>query len=240
MLRISTGPGETIPCPLSTVDKKNAMCGFVGGFKGGILIYRIELLSKDGGRVQIGVRSKFGATTSGTYSLSAVDDIAEKQYWFEPGETLQTDVAGMGPMAVTGEWMDHMPSPVAGNRDVDPGPGELRMNSTLLLKGKQLVGDMDGGSASVDEPGQGVMIYIPDQGRFVVALSQFEGAVQANVKLNRLSFEIDNQHYVFVTGTPITRSARVWVRLEPNYKPSAEYGDQGFVGSVSLSSLDKQ
>ncbi len=114
------------------------------------------------------------------------------------------------------------------------------MNSTLLLKDRQVVGDMDGGSASVDEPGQGVMIYIPGEGRFVVALSPFEGAVQAEVKLNRLSFQIDNEHYVFVTGTPIARGATAWVRLEPNYKPSAEYGGQGFIGSMSLSSLEKQ
>ena len=240
MLRISTGPGASVPCPLSTVDKKNAMCGFVGGFKGGMLIYRIELLSKDGDRVEIGVRSKFGPPSSGTYSLSAVDDVAEKQYWFAPGETLQTDVAGMEPITVTGEWMDHMPSPVAGNRDVDPGPGELRVNSPLLLRDSAVVGDMEGGSASIDKPGQGVMLYFPGQGRFVVSLSASEGAVQANVKLNRLSFQIDNVSYVFVTGTPITRSATAWVRYEPNPKPSADYGSEGFIGSVSLSSLEKQ
>ncbi len=240
MLNISTGPGASVPCPLSTVDKKNAMCGFVGGFNGGMLIYRIELLSKDGDRVEIGVRSKFGPASSGTYSLSAVDDVAEKQYWFAPGETLQTDVEGFGTLAVTGERMDHMPSPVAGNREMDPGPGELRMNSPLLLKGKEVLGDMEGGGASIDKPGQGVMIYFPGQGRFVVSLSPGEGAVQANVKLNRLSFQIDNNTYVFVTGTPITRSATAWVRLEPNYRPSGDSGSGGFIGSVGLNALEKQ
>jgi hypothetical protein len=239
MLRISTSPDASVPCALSTVDKNWAECGFVGGIKGGMLIYKVELLSKDGERVEIGVRSKFGPASSGTYSLSALDDVVEKQYWFEPGETLQTDVAGLGTIVVTGEWMDHLPSPVAGNRDVDPGPGELRMNSPLLLKGSEVVGDMEGGLVSVDKPGQGVMIYWPGLGRYVVSLSPIEGAVQAKVKLNRLSFQIDNEKYVFATGTPITRSDVAWVRYEPNYKPSPDSGS-GFIGELDVSDAMKQ
>jgi hypothetical protein len=240
MLKISTNPGASLPCPLSTVDRKRAVCGFVGAVKGGWLIYKVNLISKDNDRVELAVRARVDPAMSGSFSPFDLDASTEKRYWFEAGETLQIDVAGMEPMTVTGEWMDHMPTSMAGTREVDPGAGELRMNSTLLLKDRQVVADMDGGSASVDEPGQGVMIYIRDQGRFVVALSQFEGAVQAEVKLNRLSFRINDGNYVFVTGTPIARSTVAWVRLEPNYKPSAEYGGQGFIGSVSLSSLDKQ
>jgi hypothetical protein len=239
MLSISSGLGQPVPCALSTEDKRWATCGLVGGMKGGMLIYKIDLLSKDGDRVEIGVRSKFGSATSGNYSLSAVDDVAEKRYWFEAGETLKIDVAGMEPMVVTGEWMDHVPTPISGTREVDPGVGELRMNSPLLLRGNELVGDMEGGSASIGKPGQGVMIYFRNQGRFVVSLSPSEGAVQANVFLNRLSFQVDDASYVFVTGTPIARNQMAWVQYEPNYKPSDDLAN-GYIGAGKLSDFDKQ
>jgi hypothetical protein len=239
MLSISIGPGRALPCALSTEDKKRATCGFVGAVNGKMLIYRVDLLSKDGDRVELAVGTKVTPTRSGSYSPFDVDESTEKRYWFEPGETLQIDVEGVGTIAVTGEWMDHMPTPMAGNREVDPGPGELRMNSPLLLKGSEVIGDMEGGLVSVDKPGQAVMIYWPGLGRYVVSLSPSEGAVQANVKLNRLSFEIDKETYVFATGTPITRSTVAWVRYEPDYKPSPDSGS-GFIGSVSLSDLDKQ
>lgn len=239
MLSISSGLGQPVPCALSTEDKRWATCGLVGGMKGGVLIYKIDLLSKDGDRVEIGVRSKFGPATSENYSLSAVDDVAEKRYWFEAGETLKIDVAGMEPMVVTGEWMDHVPTPISGTREVDPEAGELRMNSPLLLRGNELVGDMEGGSASIDKSGQGVMIYFRGQGRFVVSLSPSEGAVPANVFLNRLSFQAGGASYVFVTGTPIARSATAWVRYEPDYKPSSDAGS-GFIGSLDLNAPENK
>jgi hypothetical protein len=242
MLKIRTGAGEPIPCGLSMENKKNAMCGLVSGVKGGMLIYKIQLLAQDGDRVELGVQSKFGPVGAGSrsYSLSEVDDLPQQQYWFQAGETVQIDVAGFGTMAVTGEWMDHMPPFMAGNRDVDPGPGELRINSPLLLRANKLVGDMEGGNASTDERGEGVMVYLPGQGRFIISLSPMDGAVPATAKLNRISFEIDSVSYVLVTGTPITRNEAAWVRLEPNYRPPAGQGDYGFIGSLDLNSLAKQ
>jgi hypothetical protein len=241
MLRISTAPGASLPCPLSAVDSKRASCGFVGAVKGGMLIYKVDFLSKDNDRVELAVRSKVVPAHPGSHSYSPfdLDASTEKRYWFEAGETLQIDAAGGDPIVVTGEWMDHMPTPMAGNREVDPKAGELRMNSPLLLKGSEVIGDQEGGLVSVDKPGQGVMIYWPGLGRYVVSLSAMEGAVQADVKLNRLSFQIDGQKYVFVTGTPIARSATAWVRFEPNYKPSPDSGN-GFIGSLDVNALENR
>ncbi len=238
MLRIANASGQSHPCALSAADKKRASCGLVGAVPGGMLIYKVDLLSKDGDRVELAVRSKVVPAHPGSHSYSPfdLDASTEKRYWFEAGETLQIEVAGGNPMVVTGEWTDHMPTPMAGNREVDPKAGELRMNSPLLLKGSEVVGDMEGGLASVDQSGWGVMIYWPGIGRYVVSLSPMEGAVQANVDLNRLSFQIDNQKYVFVTGTPIARSATAWVQYEPNYRPSPDSG-HGLIGSLDVSAL---
>lgn len=156
----------------------------------------------------------------------------------EPGETLQVNVAGFGTMAVTGEWMDHMPSLIADNHDLDPGPEEFRMLSPLLLRGKEVVGEFEGAMVIVDKMNQGILVYSPGQGRFELSLSPLAGAVQGSVKLNRISFEIDGESYIFLTAAPIARSEQIWILRDANFKPSGELkGANAYIGPVNLNQL---
>ncbi|HEY0795581.1 MAG TPA: hypothetical protein VGD64_07350 [Acidisarcina sp.] len=168
MLKIAAIGGPPMPCALSTVDEKWNLCGFIGKVNGGILGYRIRIISKDGDRLELGVRSRVDTDLSWSYTLNNLDSVPEKEHWFEPGETLQIDMAGGGPLTLTGEWMDHVPVMVGGTNNLDPGPKELRIVSPMLVRGKQVAGDLNGGIASADQDGTGVVVYFPGEGRFVV------------------------------------------------------------------------
>jgi hypothetical protein len=238
LLKIAPVPGQSTVCPLSTEDKRWQSCASFGAAKGGMLTYQFELLSKDGDHVNLGVRTQFtpGVAGSHSFNYSSLPGIPQKQYSFEPGETLQVDVSGMGDIEVTGEWMDHVPAVLnGGNRELDPGPEEMRINSPVLLRGKQVVGDLEGGSATEDKPEMGVMVYFPNEGRFILSLSPVAGAIEGRVRLNRISFEIDGQPYVFVTGTPITRSDRVWILHTA--KPAGTLPDSAFIALLNLKQL---
>jgi hypothetical protein len=239
LLKISPASGQSNVCPLSTEDKKWQSCALLRlmNSNSGMLRYEVKFLSKDGNRIELGIRKKYSALGPG-FRLGSIEDLPEEKYWFEPGETLQVDVAGFGTMAVTGEWMDHMPSLIADNHDLDPGPEEFRMISPLLLQGKEVVGEFEGAMVIVDKTKQGILMYLPGQGRFELALSPLTGAVQGSVKLNRISFEIDGQSYVFLTGTPIARSEQVWILRDANFKPSGEFtGASAYIGPVNLNQL---
>jgi len=234
MLKVTLGSGHpSTPCPLSTTDKKNDVCGAVAALNEGIITYKWKLLQKEGNRVQLGFRSKLDPKIvgSGSYSFSAVDDLPEKQYWFEPGETLEVDLPNNGKMSVTGEWMDHIPAFYGQQEDSDPGPGQLRVRSPLLLRDKTVAGDFEGGSAVADEVGKGVDIYMPGEGRFRFSLSPFKGAIEGRLKLNRITFESNGQPYVLITSTPIARGETVWVLHEPNFKPSGELSKSPYIGA---------
>jgi hypothetical protein len=52
--------------------------------------------------------------------------------------------------------MDYVPAVLnSGSPKLDPSPEELRINSPVLLRSNQVVGDLQGGSAIANKPGEG-------------------------------------------------------------------------------------
>jgi hypothetical protein len=199
--------------------------------------YQINLLTRDGNRIELGVRTKVYPSPLGTgiYRQEDLEREPQSHYWFEPGETLQMDVAGVGTLPVTGEWMDHMPP--AGsfntrNHDLDPGPDEMRIMSPLLLRGKKVVGDMEGGGTSIGQQGV-ISIYLPEEGLFELSLSHLEGAVEGRIRSNRISFTSNGHSYEFITGEPVARTEQVWVLHTPNFKPPESFPGGSIISSSS-------
>jgi len=242
VLKIAQPDGTSTGCPLSTQDKNQATCAFMGPMNGKMVGYKIDLVGREDNRVELAVRTKmFGPLTSGTFTLTLSDMQSQspKQVFFEPGQTLKLDVAGAGTLTVTGEWFDHMPAFIGTSiHDLDPGPEELRVTGPLLLGGKQVLGDLEGGTAIADKASQGVVIYMPGEGRFILALTPVHGAVQARVDLNRISFEDGGRSYVFLTGAPVTRGQHIWVLHEAHFKPLAPADDNAFIGGLNLNTLN--
>jgi len=238
LLSITAGSGQPTECPLSLADKKYQQCGFIGDVQGNVLGYTVHLLSHDNGRIELGLRIRQWPAVPGTstnYGLKDVDNQPEQDYWFAPGGKLKIDNPGLPSLTVTGAWMDHVPSFV-GSSDMDPGPDEIRIISPLLLRDKEVVGDLPGGSSTENKPEWAVFMYFPKQGGFVIANSRIQDATEAYVNLNRISFEEDGQKYVLLTGAPVTRAQHVWVLHRPNFNPKA-FGPNGEYAFISGEAL---
>jgi hypothetical protein len=239
LLTVSTGSGQPRECALSTVDKKRGTCASIGKVAdlNSILGYKISLLARSDSRIQLGIRTRTWPFVhgSGSGSLADIDRQPQQQFWFEPGDTLKVNVPGLAPLAIKGNWLDHMPS-LMGMHTIDPGPEELRIISPLLLQGKNVIGDMEGGAVTEDKLDSAVWIYIPKQGSYFISLAQLKGGIQADVRLNRITFEDNGHPYVLLTGTPITRAQHVWVLHQANFDPRkmGQTGDYGFISSRPL------
>lgn len=242
LIQYTTGAGPSSFCALSTVDKKFDTCGGIAKVQSGSLVWEIQALSKNGDRATLGVRAIVRHPESSADS-SKTGELPQKQYVFTPGEKLDVDIDDLGTMSLTGQWIDHIPAlpggPVGENQDLDPASGELRLFGPLLLHGGQVAGDLSGGNAAVDQPGNAVEFYLKGVGRFDFSLSPMPGAVEGKVQFNRIDFTVDGQSYTLVSGAPICRERRVWVRYD-RYDPNSSALDSTgswFITTTEISKL---
>jgi len=242
VLLSTVGPNGRLPdCPLSTQDAKQACDSYVR-IGSQFLAYRVRLLSRQGARVQLAIRTRIYSAGQDLSSFTQDADPATKvtEVWFEPGEPLKVDVPDVGALTLTGEWMDHMPifTSMKG-QDLSPGPGELRFASPLLLKDKTVAGDLVGAVSGIfgtDNPASAVWIYLPGQGSFLLSLLPMKGAVEAHVTFSRISFKEGGHSWEFVTGAPVSRADHLWVLHQPDFKVNAtgQNGDTSFIGALPL------
>lgn len=236
MLKLTPAQGDSISCDVSTADTAHNSCGGLAQIDKSNLLYAVTALRKDGGRVLLSIRSRVTAMGPASYGPETKDSLPEMQVWFTPGETLSIPGTGELNLALTGQWADHIPVTPGGSQLLDPGPNEIRLTSPLLLKNNQVVGDTQA-RAFADQPGEGVFLFIPGEGRFLISPTPVAGAVPAEVKLNRVSFESDGQAYVILTGMPVSRSEKLWVLHDVAYKPSPDSMQAPFLGAGPVSKL---
>jgi hypothetical protein len=233
LLSVAGPNGPLSDCPLSTLEKRWSRCAMMGGFNGQTIGYQIDLVKHDANRVQLGIRTKvFGKADSS--SSSDIQSEPQKLVWFKPGEPLKLDFSGVVTLTFKGEWMDHIPALVGmSSRSIDPQPDEVRVTSPLILKDRKVVGDCEGANARTNKTNQGIRIYVPGEGLFVLSLLPMPGAVQAEVRQSRISFAEGTHSYIVLTGAPVTRSDHLWVLREKGFKPNPDT-DQPILGSIDM------
>lgn len=196
---------------------------------GGQLEASMRLLAKDADGVTLGIRTRFvpALTPSGTMlSTADLQKVPLEKYRLHLGGKVNVQIEGLGTAELTSEPLDtahFFPAPPARiflPQTLDPHPDQLRIISPLLLKGREVVFDMEGASASGAQKNGAVVMYVPGLGRLIVAEESFTGAVKGDVNLSRINFEINGQHYRLLAGAPISRAKNVWVRLDPNFQPA--------------------
>jgi|KBSMisStaDraftv2_1062788.scaffolds.fasta_scaffold02283_14 hypothetical protein len=233
MLNVKPPHGVPIRCALSLVDKKWGMCAQLNPPQ---YLLGIEVLSHTEDQVELGVREQFNPAPLGAgshrASIEDLQKIPQKSYWFHPGEKLAIDVSGAGQLELTGGLTDHMPPLVnwaAEDLQIDPGPGEMRIISPILLRGDKVLFDFEGAS-SVQKDRHVVQMYSPGQGLWVLSPCPLVGAVEAEVALSRVKFKLNGEPHTFVMATPVTREQHLWVLHDPHYKPSDPNLDRPFLG----------
>lgn len=223
VLLSTIGPsGQIGDCPLST-QEKNQACSWFGNVGSHHLAYKVGVVSRDGDRVQLAIRTRIYSPGENLSAFTLdTDPVADvKQVWFEPGEPSKIEVSGVGTLTLTGEWLDHMPMLGAMRKmdHLEPGPNEVRFASPLVLKDKTVVCDLKGaigGIFSTDDRDWANAIYIPGEGRFLIAQVPMKGAVEAHVEIGRISFEEGGHSWVIVNGVPVSRE-HLWVLHEPDF-----------------------
>ncbi len=229
--------GRDHPAVFDTTRKGPQRWTIIGRMNHRLAGFQFELLARSGDRVELGFRSKANPLSADDHGmgLDEVRSQPESRYWFEPGQTLQIEMPGVGPLTVTGEWMDHTPvfyhNPALMGETMDPDAGELRLVSPLLLRNKREIAEVSDTTAKATAPNDAIQVYIPTQGRYLLSLEPMKGAVDANVRLNRITFELNGQENVFVSGAPVARAHTVWVLYEPDFRAPVP----AFVSSAKLS-----
>lgn len=212
--KMSSG-GPTMRCALSPQDKSKNICAWVGPKFN--IAFRVASLH--GEEIELGIRAKTDpnvpAAGTQTFTVQELESIPEQFYSFRPGQELNVEIPGLGRMLVTGDLLDHMPPFFGIDVKTDPDPNKLQVVSPILLRGKKILIDFEGGT--VIEPA--VQMYVPDNGLWIFSLRPLEGAVEAKVKQNRVSFELDGQSYTLVSGAPIARTERIWVLHDARVLP---------------------
>jgi len=228
-LDVQLGDNEhPAPCVLSVVDAKRKTCGALTQVQGVSLAYDISFLRQEGERVLLGIRSEYPPNFEGL-TPEDVKTMPETQKWFTPGDTLPLDIAGGTKVAVTGQWLDHMPAFLGPNDTVDPAAGELRIISPVILQNGKVAQDFKGMSAIASKPGLAIQLYWPGGGMFSFSPIALQGAVVAKVEMNRISFIEGGQSYQVVTALPVSRTSRIWVLHDASYstgKPNTQIGTQ--------------
>ena len=110
-------------------------------------------------------------------------------------------------------------------QDLSPAAGEVRFASPLLLKDQKMVGDLVGaigGIFSTDSQDFASAIYLPGEGRFLIAQVPIKGAVEGHVATSRVSFEEGGHAWQIANGVPITRADRLWILHQPEFKPEGQ------------------
>ena len=233
MFTVKTADGKTVNCALSLEVKVFPGCSWMTLDHS----YAFGVIADDGDRVQLGLRTGLTADM-GDMTPENVERLPEKQFWFRPGEKLEINVPGTGPLMVTGELTDHMPALIASDpsEQVDPKPDELRFVAPVLLRGKEVVLDFQGGSAITDKKESEVEFYAPGEGLFHISLSPLEGAVKGHIEMSRISFDLNGQSYVFLLAAPVARGEHIWILRDASYKPTGNFAG-GFIATIEQSHL---
>lgn len=205
-------------------------CNFVDHGRTGVLLMNTHVITSLGDTAEVKIRAKFVPGPGDMqidYSEALFEDVPEKTVSLAPGEEQEIEVAGLGKVGLQREYLEHVPPLMYRPQEtLDPNPREFRIVAPVLLRDNQVIAKVDGYSIDTGETDATLMLYVPGEGRYLIGIAPFEGAVQGDVHLGQITFSLEGHDYLLLTSTPITISERVWVKQEPEFKPSERMARQ--------------
>jgi hypothetical protein len=136
---------------------------------------------------------------------------------YKPGQTLEIPVEGGGKVLLKGSVYHFRPSIATDFIPTSPNPKGLYLTNPALVRGDEYLGQVQssfGGEATNSAVG----ICVPRVGALIFALKPFEGAVPGTAEFGQAQFEMDDQHYILFSATPITggeQPREIWVYRKP-------------------------
>jgi hypothetical protein len=206
-------------------SQKDKNCDFVSHRREGLFLMNTRVIANSGDRVELGIRAKYipgAGETEVNYTEALFKDIPEEVIFMESGGRQEIQVADLGAVEVEAKYLDHIP-PVffRPQETLDPNANEFRIVAPVLVRDNEVI--VNGGLGSSISTGSSdatLMLYAPGEGRYLVSVVPFDGTVEGSVHLGQITFSLDGHHYLLLTSMPITVSEHVWVKHEPDFKPS--------------------
>jgi hypothetical protein len=199
-------------------SQKDNHCDFVSHRREGLFLMNTRVIANPGDRVELGIRAKYipgAGETEGNYTEALFKDIPEEVLFMEPGAKQEIQVAGLGAVEVEAKYLFRP------QETLDPNPNEFRIVAPVLVRDNEvIVNGGDGSSINTGSPDATLMLFGPGEGRYLISLIPFDGAVEGTVHLGQITFSLQGHHYLLLTSMPITVSEHVWVKHEPDFKPS--------------------
>lgn len=218
--------GRTTLCVMTTDgNPRSNHCGGTSRLPSGLLLFNARLISTKEGRAQLGIKKTFvpGAGSSPVSDFEvAIKDVPEELVSLESGQKKEIVVPGFGTIEMEGTYLDHVPALLySPDEALDPKPNEFRVVSPVLVRDNEVIVNVDG-SSSIDtgDPDATLMFYVPNEGRYLICVRPFDGAEEGTVHLGQVKFSIEGHEYLLLTSMPITTADHVWVKHEPDFKPS--------------------
>ncbi len=184
-----------------------------------------QLLGIRDGVAHLSVHARLFNGNPSLTELRALGNVPAREYQYTPGEILEIPINDWGTLSLKGELLDHAEKFPWYNSSVEPSPNQIVLNAPVLLKDKGLV-FQDAGSRSATGPNPSVSFYVPGQGRFIIRLQSFEGAVRASADFSQVSFDLDGDEYLLACATSVTggpQPRQIWIYLDRNGEPDSPY-----------------
>ncbi|HET7100630.1 MAG TPA: hypothetical protein VFJ52_05715 [Terriglobia bacterium] len=241
----SSSPGKSISGSIGGLLQAGepASGGFLPGTDGKKIAFRVSAIEvrNDLVRLQIWERA-FVPQAGGPESANqALADTRPRTYEYAPGQKLAVPTSGAGTVVLTGKVYHIRPSiRLWGGQSALPGPDELVIANSALIRDNTLLGKM-GGGASAWSGNPAVGICVPPEGAFVFALKPFTGAVQAVAEYGQVRFDMDGHHYTLFSSLPVTggpQPRNIWVYRVPHCASPSSVPH--LIGSGDLSDVMKQ
>ena len=213
-------------CVVTTDGNPNSNhCNYSSGDASGVLFLNARFIGEEGDQTELGIKTKYELRPISPISGddgNEIKDIPEQEILLGSGEVKQISVPGLGTVGLQAKYLNHVPALLYSPEEaLDPRPDEFRIVSPVLVRDKEVIAN-EVGSSSIDtgDAHATLMFYVPGEGRYLVSLVPFEGAVEGVVKLGQIEFTLARHKYLLMTAMPTTLSKKVWVKQEPEFKPS--------------------
>lgn len=247
LLTIKLPPnGAVLHCTFDTrVADGHYSCSHGASIDSGYVWISARYMKREADRVQLAIKTKYSSEpTPQQRSSDVLADIPEEEYWFNHDRVLAVQVAGLGTIEISGQFLDYMPA--VGSRPTEPldaGPDEFRLYYPVLARENRVLVNITDSMVTYEGNDAAAALYAPGLGRFIFSSVPLEGAVEGKRQFNQLSFTLNGQPYLLVTGAPISRAERLWVLLQPNWRPSQDEprvsDDRATISGSSLQHLLK-
>ncbi|HEV2194170.1 MAG TPA: hypothetical protein VGR55_01210 [Candidatus Acidoferrum sp.] len=220
-------------------------CSFntnTGGVPGQVW-FSARYVRREGDRIQLAIKTKYSSELTSQGQLSDVlASVPEEKYWLHLEKVLEVPVVGLGAMEVSGQFVDYVPIVLhRPNEPYDPLPEEFRLWNPVVLRENRVLLNMAPLKTTDTGNDAAAMLYSPGVGRFIFSSVPIPGGVEGKLEVNQISFMLDGKDYLLVAGAPISRSDRIWVLYQPNWRvPSSESspsGDHAMLGANNLQHL---